>query len=125
MTEEEWLDGLRHLSNGHIIQVHFELQEQIKKHYKLRSQGNHLQKAIALCEQQIALAPLAMKALKAKHQADVEEYRSVMGRQHPNPDFYYPSHHGYRQYAIILRRRKDLGKLAEIEEKRVLEGWVG
>lgn len=125
MTEEEWLDGLRHLSNDQIIQVHFELQEQIKKHYKLRAQGSHLKKAIALCEQQIALAPLAMKALKAKHQADVEEYRSVIGRPHPNPDFYYPAHHGYRQYAIILRRQKELDKLAGIEEKRKSEGWAG
>lgn len=125
MTEEEWLDGLRHLSNDQIIQAHFELQEQIKKHYKLRAQGNHLKKAIALCEQQIALAPLAMKALKEKHQADVEVYRSVMGRPHPNPDFYYPSHYGYRQYAIILRRQKKLDKLTDIEEKRELEGWAG
>lgn len=125
MTEEEWLDGLRHLSNDQIIQVHFGLQEQIKKHYRLRAQGDNLKKVIALCEQQIALAPLTMEALKEKHQSDVEEYRSVMGRPHPNPDFYYPSHHGYRQYAIILRRQKELDKLADIEEKRKTEGWAG
>ncbi|HDS5482038.1 TPA: hypothetical protein QH236_004460 [Serratia liquefaciens] len=124
MTEEEWLDGLRHLSNEQILHVHFELQEQIKKHYKLRAQGTHLKKAIALCEQQIALAPLALKALKEKHQSDLEAYRYIMGKPHPRSDFYYPAHHGYRQYAVILRRQKDFDKLAQIEAKRKLEGWA-
>ena len=30
MTEEEWLDGLRHLGGEEILQAHFSLQEQIK-----------------------------------------------------------------------------------------------
>ncbi|MGQ5983229.1 hypothetical protein [Serratia marcescens] len=123
MTEEEWLDGLRHLSHDQIIQVHFGLQEQIKAHYKLRAENKHLKKAIVLCEQQIALAPLAMKALKAKHEANLEEYRSVLGDV--DREFYYPTHHGYRQYAVILRRQKDFDKLAKIEAKRKLEGWAG
>lgn len=123
VTEEEWLDGLRHLSYDQIIQVHFGLQEQIKAHYKLRAENKHLKKAIALCEQQIALAPLAMKALKAKHEANLEEYRSVLGDV--DREFYYPTHHGYRQYAVILRRQKDFDKLAKIEAKRKLEGWAG
>ena len=77
MTEDEWLDGLRHLPDETIIQLHFGLQEKIKKHYKLRESGSNLQKAIALCEQQIALSPLTLEAMKRKHQEEVNEYRRV------------------------------------------------
>lgn len=64
MTEEEWLNGLRGLPDDVILQIHFDLQEKIKKHYKLREAGKNLEKAIHFCQQQIALAPLAMSALK-------------------------------------------------------------
>lgn len=124
MTEEEWLNGLRQLSHGKIVQAHFGLQEKIKKHYKLRAQGNNLKKAISLCEQQIALAPLAMAALRATHKAHCDEYRAVIGRDIPNNEFYPPSHHGYRQYAVILKRAKNFEKLAEIEAKKKSEGWA-
>lgn len=123
MTEEEWLDGLRHLSHDQILQAHFSLQEQIKKHYKLRADPKHLKKAIALCEQHIALAPLAMLALKNAHNIRVAEYKKVTGKRHPNSEFHIPSHHGYRQYAVILRRQKDSDKLEKIENKKLLEGW--
>lgn len=124
VTEEEWLDGLRHLSNDQIIQAHFRLQEQIKKHYKLRSEPRNLKKAIALCEQQIALAPLAVEAMAAKHKDSVVEYQKITGRQHPSPEFHAPAHHGYRQYSMILRRNKDFAKLEDIEAKRKYEGWA-
>ncbi|MDX7271957.1 hypothetical protein SJ322_06760 [Serratia marcescens] len=125
MTEEEWLGGLRHLSNDQIIQVHFGLQEQIKKHYKLRADAFHLEKAIELCKQQIAFAPLALPALKAAHDARVSSYETWIKKPHPFPEFKAPGHHGYYQYSVILRRQKDFDKLAEIEEKRKREGWAG
>ena len=124
MNEEEWLDGLRHLSNDQIVQAHFGLQDKIKHHYKLRAKGDNLQKAIHLCQQHIALAPIAMAALKAKHDEDIEQYRKVTGREPPRSDFYSPGHHGYRQYAVILRRQKEFDKLAELEEKKKSEGWA-
>ncbi|WP_182629846.1 hypothetical protein [Pantoea hericii] len=113
MTEEEWLDGLRHLSSEQILQAHFSLQEQIIKHYKLRSEPEHLKKAIALCEQQIALAPLTIQAMKQNP------------HMYSNGVFSAPAHHGYRQYAIILRRLKDFDTLERIESKRKFEGWAG
>ncbi|VEC04857.1 Uncharacterised protein [Klebsiella pneumoniae] len=64
MTEEEWLEGLRGLPDDVILKIHFDLQEKIKKHYKLRDSGKNLEKAIHYCQQQIALAPLAMSAMK-------------------------------------------------------------
>lgn len=55
MTEEEWLEGLRGLPDDVILKIHFDLQEKIKKHYKLREAGKNLEKAIHFCQQQIAL----------------------------------------------------------------------
>ncbi|PAW36288.1 hypothetical protein CIL06_11495 [Pantoea vagans] len=112
MTEEEWLDGLRHLSSDQILQAHFSLQEQIKKHYKLRSEAVHLKKTIALCKQHIALAPIALEALKQNP------------HMYSNGVFSAPAHHGYRQYAVILRRQKDFDTLDGIESKRKSEGWA-
>ncbi|HEN3491597.1 TPA: hypothetical protein ACWDIM_004520 [Yersinia enterocolitica] len=123
MTEDEWLDDLRHLPDETIIQLHFGLQEKIKKHYKLRESGSNLQKAIALCEQQIALSPLTLEAMKRKHQEEVNEYRRVTGKTHPAPDFYYPSHYGYKQLFAILKKQKNLEKLAEMKVKHDKEGW--
>lgn len=111
MTEEEWLDSLRHLSHDQILNAHFSLQEQIRKHYKLRADPKHLKKAIALCEQQIALSPLTLEALKSNP------------AMYSNGEFHYPAHYGYRQYAVILRRQKDFDKLEKIEHKRKTEGW--
>lgn len=39
MDINEWLEKLRWLSADQKVQVHFELQEQIKAHYKLRAEG--------------------------------------------------------------------------------------
>lgn len=112
MTEEQWLDGLRGLTDDMILKIHFDLQEEIKKHYKLRATGDNLQKAFHFCQQQIALSPLAMAAIKKKQST------------YNNGDFFAPSHHGYRQYAIILRKNKDFVKLSEILEKKKKDGWA-
>lgn len=124
MTEEEWLEGLRHLTDEQKLDVHFGLQEQIKKHYKLRDDPKHLKKAIDLCKQQIAFAPLALPALKATHDQRVAAYHEHIKKPHPQPEFFAPGHHGYRQYAIILRRQKEFDKLESIENKRKSEGWA-
>ncbi|MEL0569336.1 hypothetical protein [Citrobacter werkmanii] len=71
--KKEWVDGLRWLSVDQVVDLHFKLQEEIKKHYKLRNTGDHLERAIQLCEQQIALSELSLPALKAKHNAQAKE----------------------------------------------------
>lgn len=111
MTEEEWLNGLRGLPDDVILQIHFDLQEKIKKHYKLREVGKNLEKAIHFCQQQIALAPLAMSALK-KNPA-----------MYNDGQFFAPGHHGYRQYATILKKQKELDKHEILLNKKKLEGW--
>jgi len=128
MTEGEWIDGLRHLSDEKIVQLHFGLQDKIKKHYKLRAEGSNLKKAIELCKQQIALAPLTSDAMKRQHEANWEEVNAIKRKNgiatHTWP-FELPAHHGYRQYAIILRKQKDFDTLELIESKRKSEGWAG
>lgn len=112
MTEDEWLEGLRGLPEDVILKIHFDLQEKIKKHYKLRDSGKDLEKAIHYCQQQIALAPLAMSALK-KNPA-----------MHHDGKFFAPAHHGYRQYATILRKQKDTAGLDGLLKKKKAEGWA-
>ena len=61
MEHKEWVDKLRWLSPEQIVQVHFGLQEDIKKFYKLREEGDNLARAEHLCEQMIALSELASR----------------------------------------------------------------
>lgn len=124
MEKKEWVDGLRWLSVDQVVDLHFKLQEEIKKHYKLRNTGDHLERAIQLCEQQIALSELSLPALKAKHNAQAKEYEALTGKNMPF-DFYAPAHHGYRQLIIIMKRRKDFDRVAELEAQRDAEGWRG
>lgn len=127
MTEEEWLDGLRGLPDSVILKVHFDLQEKIKKHYKLRDTGKNLQKAIHFCQQQIALAPLTARAMRNKHEEDWEEVNAIKRANGFSTyvfPFELPSHHGYKQYAIILKKQKELDKLAELLAKKESEGWA-
>lgn len=122
MDIKEWVDKLRWLSAEQIVDVHFKLQEQIKKYYKLRAEGKNLEKAIQLCEQHVALAEFALPALKEKHDSQAREYEAVLGKKSPL-EFYTPSHYGYRQLIIIMKKRKDLERVRQLEKKRNAEGW--
>ncbi|EOC1314472.1 hypothetical protein ACI09C_003552 [Cronobacter turicensis] len=113
MDINEWIEQLRWLSADQKVQVHFELQEQIKAHYKLRAEGDHLERAIQLCEQSVAFAPLAFEALKEKWEWDC-----------PGLEFFVPAHHGYRQLITIMKKRKDMDRVKELLEKQAIEGWA-
>lgn len=122
MNKKEWVDGLRWLSVNQVVDLHFKLQEEIKKHYKLRDTGDHLERAIQFCEQQIALGELSLPALRAKHDAQAREYEEHIGKKYP-VEFYTPGHHGYRQLIIIMKKKKNLDRVAELEAQRDAEGW--
>ncbi|MGC4732695.1 MULTISPECIES: hypothetical protein [Providencia] len=111
MTEEDWVDSLRWLPDREIIKLHFSLQEKIKKHYKMRDVGDNLNRAIEFCKQQIALSSLAISALKKNE------------NMYHDGVFYSPTHHGYQQYAVILRKNKELSELSRIRDKMISEGW--
>lgn len=112
MEIKEWVDGLRWLSADQVVDLHFKLQEKIKRHYKVRAEGDNLAKAVQLCEQHVALAELALPALKDKWDRD---FKGV--------EFYAPAHHGYRQLITIMKKRKNFDRVAELEAKRDSEGW--
>ncbi|WP_036983091.1 hypothetical protein [Providencia alcalifaciens] len=111
MTEEEWVDSLRWLPDEEIIKLHFSLQEKIKKHYRMREKGGNLNRAIEFCKQQIALSSLAISALKKNE------------NMYHDGVFFSPSHHGYKQYVVILKKNKDLGEISRIRDKMLEEGW--
>lgn len=122
MDTKEWVDGLRWLRDEQIVDLHFQLQEKIKEHYKRRDIGDNLERAIQFCEQQVALAELAFPALKAKHNKQADEYEALTGSKSP-VEFYAPAHHGYRQLIKIMKKRKQLDRVAQLEAKRRSEGW--
>lgn len=122
MNKKEWVDGLRWLNHHQIIDLHFKLQEEIKKHYKLRDSGDHLERAVQLCEQQVALGELAFPAMKKKHAEQAAEYEAVIGKKY-SVEFYAPGHHGYRQLITIMKKRKDFNRVCQLEKQRDDEGW--
>lgn len=122
MDTKEWVDGLRWLSSEQIVDLHFKMQEKIKEHYEKRDTGDNLERAIQFCEQHVALAELAFPALKAKHDKQAAEYEALTGNKYP-AEFYPPAHHGYRQLITIMKKRKQLDRVAQLEEKRLSEGW--
>lgn len=122
MDTKEWVDGLRWLSHEQVVDLHFQLQEKIKEHYKKRDIGDNLERAIQFCEQQVALAELAFHALKAKHNKQAAEYEALRGKKYP-AEFYAPAHHGYRQLITVMKKRKQLDRVAQLEAKRRAEGW--
>ncbi|MEB6652687.1 hypothetical protein MXL28_05180 [Klebsiella aerogenes] len=122
MDTKEWVDGLRWLSDEQIVDLHFKLQEKIKEHYKQRDVGDNLERAIQFCEQQVSLAELAFPALRAKHNKQAAEYESLTGGK-SRVELYAPAHHGYRQLITIMKKRKRLDRVAQLEAKRRSEGW--
>ncbi|HCM9256107.1 TPA: hypothetical protein N5L18_003968 [Enterobacter cloacae subsp. dissolvens] len=122
MDTKEWVDGLRWLSDEQIVDLHFQLQEKIKEHYRQRDVGDNLERAIQFCEQHVALAELSFSALKAKHHKQAAEYEALTGSKYP-AEFYAPAHQGYRQLITIMKKRKQLDRVAQLEEKRRSEGW--
>ncbi|MBF1887721.1 hypothetical protein, partial [Klebsiella pneumoniae] len=41
-----------------------------------------------------------------------------------NGQFFAPGHHGYRQYATILKKQKDAAGLDALLKKKKAEGWA-
>lgn len=124
---DEWLQKFSNATNARILKTHFDLQEKIKSHYKMRAEGKNLEKAIMYCERQIALAPLTMRVMQENHHDEIEvgnKIRRESGYPEINIPFFFPGHHGYKQYAVILKKQKDFDKLAELLAKKESEGWA-
>ena len=91
-----------------LIKKHFELLEAIQSNYKLRNkEPGALEKAIAACNQQIAIAPEVAQLF----QQEFEELSQFAVEQAlPESAVALPAHTGYTQLAII---REKQGRLTE------------
>ncbi|HHP7462973.1 TPA: hypothetical protein ACR6SO_005524, partial [Klebsiella pneumoniae] len=108
-----------------VVDLHFQLSEAVKKHYRLRADQKHLSIAISACEYMICISDIAMDALIAKALYQIYEYEQVVG-DYPYPKtFYRPSHHGYYQLGVLLRKCKNIKREEQLNRKMHEEGWGG
>lgn len=98
--------------NGNIKNVldeHFTLSEMIPVYYRDRdSQKGMFEKTIDACRQLISLAPQAVKAF-------LEEY----------PGQALPSHRGYEQLSIILKKQEKTEEAITVCNQALQQGWAG
>lgn len=114
------ISGMNHKQ---IIELHFSMQEEIKKQYRLRKNAENLKNAITLCEKSVSISSLVINAMKKNHRADCDEYARVTGMLSPNSKFFYPSHYAANQLCIILRKQGKINQMYDVEEKMRREGW--
>lgn len=117
------LAHIKTLDCFNIVDLHFEIQEAIKEAYHLRGDKNQLSLAIELCEESISISGIVIEAMKEKHRARLREYEDVVGKKLSNTKFYYPSHYGFSQLCVILRKQGDTLKESAITKKIESEGW--
>lgn len=73
----------------------------------------------------ICISDIAMDALIAKALYQIYEYEQVVG-DYPYPKtFYRPSHHGYYQLGVLLRKCKNIKREEQLNRKMREEGWGG
>lgn len=108
-----------------VVDLHCQLTEAVRKHYRLRNHGNHLLIAVSACEYLISISDIAMDAMIAKAHYKIYEYEQIIG-QYPYPKtFYRPSHIGYDQLGVLLRRYKQPEREKALTDKMMFEGWRG
>jgi len=100
-------------ANTPILDLHFLYQHQIKTYYRDRSIPEYLEAAITACRNQIAIASQAAGAFRA------EDARSGMAGSS------LPSHHGYKQLAIILEKQNGYADAIGVCRQAWSEGWNG
>ncbi len=106
-----------------VADLHFQLTESVRRHYRLRADEKHLFIAISACEYMICMSDIAMDALIAKAFYQVYEYERVVG-DYPHPKtFYRPGNQGYYQLGVLLRKYKKKEREEFLMEKMTSEGW--
>ncbi|MFA5299351.1 MAG: hypothetical protein WC389_14270 [Lutibacter sp.] len=104
---ENTTENLTEEEADNIIAKHFLYHQIIKTYYPERnSKPNALEKAIEACQKQIALAPLVAKAFRKKWNGEP-----------------LPSHTGYNQLAIILKKQHKLQESEVLSEEAEKAGW--
>ena len=95
--------------HGTALDQHFTLGIMIKVYYSNRANGT-LDLAIATCERQIALAPVAAKMFKRE--------QATFGAALPH-------HGGFEQLAIIREKERNYGEAIQLSKEAYRQGWAG
>ena len=94
---------------GDVLDLHFVYVGVIKTFYADRDKDPEaLDSAIVACEEQIALAPKAVEALKREYQGEP-----------------LPAHTGYTQLAIIREKQKKFAAAVSVARLALEQGWAG
>lgn len=91
-----------------VLDLHFLDHTLIKFCYRDRDKPGKHDAAIAACEHQISIAPIAAQAFLTR-----------------DPDCPLPAHIGYKQLAIIREKQGDLSGVITLCQQAVSQGWPG
>ena len=92
-----------------ILDKHFFYQQKIETYYKQRdTDPDSLTIAVDACQQQIELAPQAIKVFKRQ-----------------SSDGFMPSHIGFKQLMIIEEKNKNYNVVIELGQQAKSQGWRG
>lgn len=127
-----------------ILTAHFFHQAKCQVNYRWREIDDcALQRAINACRSQIAIAPQAAEAFvpsQAKplvvvdwlndSEAEIQRKARLISEGHATSELYgglesLPSHHGFKQLAIILQKRGDLDDALAVCREAKAQGWNG
>jgi len=109
-----------------VVDLHFQLSEAVRYHYKKRQDNKHLLIAISACEYMVCISDISLDAMIAKEFYRVYEYEKILGSRYPHKRvFISPSNLGYRQLGVILRRKKMNLRDEQLKAKMIAEGWCG
>ena len=126
-----------------VLTKHFTYQAKAKVYYRWRDTDSFaLERAETACRDQIQLAPLAAEAFlapakrpfieidwfedsKEEAQRKIDLVRRGEARFDRHPLDTLPSHHGYKQLAIILEKRGDYVAAGALSEQAREQGWKG
>ena len=127
-----------------ILTAHFFYQAKCQVNYRWREIDDFaLQRAIDACRSQIAIAPQAAEAFvpsQAKpvvvvdwlndSEAEIQRKARLISEGHATSELYgglesLPSHHGFKQLAIILQKRGDFDDALAFCREAKAQGWNG
>ena len=130
-------------ASENVLTKHFTYQAKAMVYYRWRDTDSFaLERAETACRDQIQLAPLAAEAFlapakrpfieidwfedsKEEAQRKIDLVRRGEARFDRHPLDTLPSHHGYKQLAIILEKRGDYVAAGALSEQAREQGWKG
>lgn len=91
-----------------VLDTHFLFSSMIETYYKDRDKTEYMDKAVAACRNQIALASAAAAAFKTEY-----------------GDESLPAHKGYQQLVIILEKQGQFQEAIALSHQAESQGWAG